>query len=413
MFSNPIPFIAFRYLRARKKEGFVSVITGFSLVGIALGVATLIIVMSVMNGFRAELMGRILGLGGHINIYGLAGPLADYDLLADKIRNVPGVTAVLPVLDTQVLLTHNGMARGALVRGLKPGDLAFKPLLANKIIEGNLLEIDSDGILIGKRMAENLHVKVGDNLNLMSPAGTVTPFGTMPRSRAYPIIGIFDVGMFEYDSNFIYMPLDRLQKFVSMEGRVNTIEITTKDANALNGPRAAITQITGGTVRVQDWQQVNSSYFNALKTERNVMFLILTLIILIAAFNIISGLIMLVKDKGRDIAILRTMGASRWTVMKIFLLTGSTIGVVGTLSGLILGVAFALNIESIREFLQHLTGTDLFSAEIYFLSQLPARLDWQQVLGICGMALSLSFAATIYPAWRAARLEPVEALRYE
>ena len=413
MFSRPERLIAFRYLRARKREGFVSVISLFSFLGIMLGVATLIIVMSVMNGFRAEFMDRILGLGGHINVYGQSGPIADYKNKADKIRTVDGVVTVFPLIDAQVLISQNGAARGAMLRGMNPADMGSKPGLAAKITDGFLPELNSEKILIGVRMAENLRLKVGDRLNLLSPAGNVTPFGTMPRSKSYIVGGIFDVGMYEYDSNFIYMPLAPAQEFLNMEGRVNTLEITTKDPNKTAPLVKEIKMRLGGEYRVQDWQSVNGSYFNALQVERNVMFLILTLIIIVAAFNIISGMIMLVKDKGRDIAILRTMGASKANVLKVFILTGATIGVVGTLGGLILGVSFALNIETIRQFLQSLTGTELFSAEIYYLTRLPAKIEWHEVIGVTGMALVLSFLATLYPAWRAARLSPVEALRYE
>jgi len=341
------------------------------------------------------------------------GPMSDYENATDKIRTIDGVVSVFPIIDAQVLISQNGAARGAMLRAMKPADMGAKPLLAGKIVQGFLPELSSEKILIGVRMAESLRLKVGDHLNLLSPAGNVTPFGTMPRSKSYIIGGIFDVGMYEYDSNFIYMPLAPAQAFLNMEGRVNTIEITARDPNHLDKIKHDVAMTVGADHRVQDWQQVNGSYFNALQTERNVMFLILTLIIIVAAFNIISGMIMLVKDKGRDIAILRTMGASKSNVLKIFILTGATIGVMGTLGGLILGVTFALNIETIRQFLQSLTGTELFSAEIYYLTRLPAKIEWHEVASVTGMALVLSFLATLYPAWRAAKLSPVEALRYE
>lgn len=413
MFSIPERLIAFRYLRARKREGFVSVISLFSFLGIMLGVATLIIVMSVMNGFRIEFMDRILGLGGHVNVYGRTGPISNYLDKSDAIRTLDGVVTVFPVLDAQVLISQNGTARGAMLRAMAPADMGAKPGLAKKIVQGFLPEIKSEKIMIGVRMAEALHLKVGDRLNLLSPAGNVTPFGTMPRSHSYVVGGIFDVGMYEYDANFIYMPLAAAQAFLNMEGRVNTLEITTNDANHSAALVKEVQARLGSEYRVQDWQSVNGSYFNALQVERNVMFLILTLIIIVAAFNIISGMIMLVKDKGRDIAILRTMGANKSTILRVFILTGATIGIVGTLAGLVLGVTFALNIEAIRQFLQSLTGTDLFSAEIYYLTRLPAKVEWHEVAGVTGMALVLSFLATLYPAWRAARLSPVEALRYE
>ena len=413
MFSLPERILAFRYLRARKREGFVSVISLFSFLGIMLGVATLIIVMAVMNGFRAEFQDRILGLGGHINVYGKSGPIVGYADEADMIRTLPGVVSVAPQIDAQVLIAQNGFARGAMLRGMMAADMASKPLLAKNIVQGNLPEIQSEKVLIGVRMAEALRLSVGDRINLLSPAGNVTPFGTMPRSNAYVIGGIFDVGMYEYDANFIYMPLRPAQDFLNLDGQVNTLEITTKDANNTAGLVQEVSNQLGIDRRVQDWQQVNGSYFSALQVERNVMFLILTLIIIVAAFNIISGMIMLVKDKGRDIAILRTMGASRSNVLKTFILTGATIGTVGTVAGLVLGVTFALNIEGIRQILQSLTGTEFFSAEIYFLTKLPAKIIWSEVMGVVGMSFALSFLATLYPAWRAARLSPVEALRYE
>lgn len=413
MFS-PFEFmVAGRYLRARKAEGFVSVIAAFSFTGIMLGVATLIIVMSVMNGFRQELITRILGLNGHMNIYSASGPLTDYGTLQLRIADVPGVVSAAPVIETQVLMSLQGYASGALVRGMRRDDFAQKPIISKSIIRGSIDNFDDHNVAIGRVMAEKLNLRLGDQITLLAPKGRASPFGTIPRSRAFTVGLIFDVGMHEYDSSFIFMPLEAAQVFFQMEGGVSSIEVITSSPEHLAQVQRAIEPIVRGVAGVNDWRQSNSSFFNALQVERNVMFLILTLIILVAAFNIISSMIMLVKDKGRDIAVMRTMGASSGSMLRIFVLTGATIGVLGTIVGAGLGIAFALNIESIRQFLQGLTGTDLFSAEIYFLSKLPAIIDWNEVAAVIGMAFALSILATLYPAWRAAKLDPVEALRYE
>jgi lipoprotein-releasing system permease protein len=406
--------VAMRYLRARRQEGFISVIAGFSLLGIGLGVATLIIVMAVMNGFRAELLGRVLGLNGHLNVYAArGGPLTDFDAMADLLRRTPGVVTVTPTVEGQALLSVRGVASGAVVRGVRPEDFSARPTLAQNIVRGSVKDFGEDRVAIGARMAQRLGLTVGDQITLIAPQGNVTAFGTVPRMRSYPIGAVFDVGMFEYDNSFIFMPLPEAQAFFRLPDAVSSVEVFVQNPTEIQGARASIQAAVAGTGRVVDWQQSNASFFTALQVERNVMFLILSLIIMVAAFNIISSLIMLVKDKGRDIAILRTMGASRGMVMRIFFLAGASVGVTGTLFGLVLGVSFALNIETIRQVIQGLTGTNLFSAEIYFLSQLPAKIEWDEVAQVALMALGLSFAATIYPSWRAARLDPVEALRYE
>jgi len=406
--------VAFRYLRARRQEGFISVIAWFSLMGIGLGVATLIIVMAVMNGFRAELLGRIVGLNGHITIYSLDGPFNDFDAVATRVRRVGDVLLASPLVEGQVLATANNVASGALVRGMRPADLVARRLISSNLRAGSWDDFNGeDAIAIGSRMAQKFRVSIGDSLTLISPQGNVTAFGTTPRLRAYRVVAIFEVGMYEYDSSFVYLPLPAAQIFFRLGESVTGVEVMVKEPDRLQPMRRAIADAAGGNVRIFDWQQANSSFFNALQVERNVMFLILTLIILVAAFNIISSLIMLVKDKSRDIAILRTMGAARGSIMRIFLMAGASVGVIGTLAGCLLGVAFCANIETIRQWLQSLTGTQLFSPEIYFLSRMPAKMDLVEVGYVVLMALTLSFLATIYPSWRAARLDPVEALRYE
>ncbi len=414
MYSPFEIMLALRYLRARKAEGFVSVIAAFSFLGIMLGVATLIIVMSVMNGFRGELIDRILGLNGHLNVYQQGGPLYDYSQYLPRITDVDGVTSVEPVVEGQVLVTAKGNASGAMVRGYTPSYMRMKPLLSQSIIQGKIENFQGDQIAIGSAMAERFALAVGDTVTLMSPKGKASPFGTIPRTAQYQIAIIFDVGMYEYNSGYIFMPLDEAQRFFQMpENAVSILEVISNDAAKVDRIKAALSVVLEGNAGVYDWRDSNASFFSALQVERNVMFLILTLIILVAAFNIISSMIMLVKDKGRDIAIMRTMGAFRGSIMKIFMLTGASVGILGTCVGSVLGISFALNIESIRQGIQSMTGAKLFPDEIYFLSKLPAKVDWTEVVVVIGLAVVLSVLATLYPAWRASRLDPVEALRYE
>lgn len=414
MFSAFEWMMAMRYLRARKREGFVSVITWFSLLGIAIGVATLIIVMSVMNGFRAELMDRILGLNGHVNVYALSGAMDDYDAKADIVRKVEGVISATPLIEGQVMATADGEARGAVMRGIKPEDLASRDMLASNIMAGSLDNFGADDtIIIGTEMARRLGVRVGDRVTIVSPKGQPTAFGTVPRMRAFKVVATFSIGMFEYDSGFAFIPLHSAQIYFQMPDRVSNLEVFVNDTGATQEIGKRIESALDQQARIFDWQRTNASFFNAIQVERNVMFLILTLIILVAAFNIISSLIMLVKDKGRDIAILRTMGATRGSIMRVFFIAGASIGVIGTVSGFALGLWFSLNIEGIRQWIQSVTGTELFAAEIYFLAQLPSKVDPMEVLATVLMGLGLSFLATLYPSWRAARLDPAEALRYE
>ena len=415
MFGPFERMIAFRYLRARKEERFVSVIGIFSLVGIALGVATLIIVMSVMNGFRQELLGRILGLNGHLGVYALQGNLHDFDAVAERIRRLPGVVSATPIVEGQVLFTsERGGAAGGIARGIRPEDLRARALIADNIRSGSLANFQGeDAIVIGTRLALRMGLAVGDRITLVSPQGRATVMGTVPRLRAYTVVALFEAGMHEYDSAFVFLPLEAAQIYFQARDAATQVEVFVEDPARVRAvSRAIMAALSDRPVRILDWQETNSSFFQAVQVERNVMFLILTLIILVAAFNIVSSLIMLVKDKTQDIAILRTMGATRGAVMRIFLLCGATIGISGTAIGFVVGVVFCWNIESIRQAIQTLSGTELFSPEVYFLTRLPAVLDWGEVAQVVAMGLGLSFAATLYPSWKAARTDPVVALRH-
>ncbi|OYX99553.1 MAG: multidrug ABC transporter substrate-binding protein [Hyphomicrobium sp. 32-62-53] len=406
--------LAGRYLRARRKEGFISVIAGFSFLGIMLGVATLIIVMAVMNGFRKDLFSKILGLNGHIIVYKIGEPFTDYLDKAAKIAAVPGVTHALPIVEGQVMVSSSAQALGALVRGMAEKDIKSLKLVAENIRAGTLDGFDgTQSIAIGQRLANSLYVNVGDTLTLVSPRGASTPFGTAPRSKPYMISAIFELGMSEYDKTMIFMPLAESQRYFNKTDEADVLEVVVDDPERVDQFSAEIRAAGGATINVTDWRQKNETFFTVLEVERNVMFIILSLIILVAALNIISGMMMLVKDKGRDIAVLRTMGASKGSVMRVFLITGASIGVVGTLAGLILGIVFCWNIEAIRQFVSTVTGTAMFDPNVYYLTKLPAEINPRETAWIVVMALSLSVLATLYPSWRASKLDPVEALRYE
>ena len=412
-------FLAGRYLRARRKEGFISVIALISFIGIMLGVATLIIVMAVMNGFRSELSGRILGLNGHMMVQSATGTFLEYESAAARIREEDGVVRVTPLVEGQVMASARQRASGALVRGMSTENLAKFDIIAEGIEGGSLdtyRNLEADGqspLLVGSRLAQALGVGIGGTITLLSPRGASTPFGTTPRVKAYIVAATFQIGMSEYDSSFIFMPLGEAQAFFRQNGSVSGIEVMIERPDDVKAFTPAVEQAAGDIATVYDWQEINGTFFNALQIERNVMFIILTLILLVAALNIISGLFMLVKDKGPDIAILRSMGATRGAMMRVCLIVGAAIGVLGTFAGFVIGVLFCENIEAIRQALIFLTGAQLFDPAIYFLNELPAEMDMGEVISVVLMSLALSLLATIYPSWRAARLDPVEALRYE
>ncbi len=406
--------IASRYLRARRKETFISVIAGFSFIGIMLGVATLIIVMSVMNGFRQELMSKILGLNGHLLIQTFDQPTRDFEGIRTVIEGVDGVEFAIAFVEGQALASSDVGASGALVRGLTPEDLAKLTSIADSAGQGAMDRFAADGgVLPGGRLAGSLGLGTGDNLTLVSPRGEVTPFGVTPRIVGYPIVGTFQIGMAEFDSAIVYLPLAEAQDYFNTGEGVTAIEVYIDDPDDVDAVHERIAAAVPEPLIVTDWRQRNATFFSALQIERNVMFVILTLIVLVAALNIVSGLTMLVKDKGKDIAIVRTMGATRGAILRIFVMTGAAIGVVGTLAGLVLGTIICLNVENLRQLLSRLSGTELFSPDIYFLSQLPAEMEAGEVTMVVVMALVLSLLATLYPAWRAAQLDPVQALRNE
>ena len=406
--------LSLRYLRARRREGFISVIAGFSFLGITLGVATLIIVMAVMNGFRKELLDKILGLNGHILIQPLDSPLTDYDEVAARISKVPGVILAAPIVEGQALASSPFNASGVLVRGMRGADLAKLGSIARNIKKGTLEGFDQgQGVVVGLRLADQLSLQAGDNVTLVSPRGVVTPMGTTPRIKPYKIAAEFEIGMSEYDSAFVFMPLAEAQAYFNRDKDVTAIEVYVENPDDIDRYSKLITAAAGRPIFLVDWHRRNKTFFTALQVERNVMFLILTLIVLVAALNIVSGLIMLVKDKGADIAIMRTMGATQGAIMRIFVITGASIGVVGTLIGFVAGTVVCLNADSIRVFMSWLLHTDIFNSEIYFLSRLPAEMDAGETSAVVVLSLTLSLLATLYPAWRAARLDPVDGLRYE
>jgi len=418
MFSKFERMTAGRYLRAKRKEGFISVITTIAFIGIALGVATLIIVTSVMNGFKAELLENILGINGHISIAAIRNrPFDNYETAIKELESkISGVNTAIPLIEKQLLATASGSAEGVMVRGINANDIQKKQVLRNGFKHFDLTLFKGDVLVVGDRLANKLGVSEGDEITLISPNGKITLFGAVPRMKTYRVAGTFSLGMYQYDANYIFMPLEAAQKFFSLGNGVTGIDVSLRDDADIDRTRQLINvaiESSGNNAYVYDYRQSNAAFFNAVDVERNVMFIVLTLIILVAAFNIITGLIMLVKDKGRDIAVLRTMGATKGMIIRIFFLDGAFIGVVGTFLGVALGLLVCDNIEHIRQFLQTLAGRDLFAAEVYFLSRLPAKVEPEVVAAVTLISLFLSFVATLYPAYRAAKMDPVEALRYE
>ncbi|MEM8799381.1 MAG: lipoprotein-releasing ABC transporter permease subunit [Pseudomonadota bacterium] len=406
--------VAGRYLKPQKAERIITVIAGLSLVGIALGVAALIIVMSVMNGFREELIDGILGVDGHAKIVGYGGELADYDAIAAKARAEKGVLSATPLVEGQVMATRQGRAFGALIRGISLDDLDRLESVSTNVVSGTLDDFEgNDSVAVGKRLAENLLLNVGDQLTIISPEGTATPFGLAPRLRAFTVTAIFEVGIYSYDNLFVFMPIETAQSFFKKGDEVSAIEIRLEDPDRVQQIAPRLQLAAGRGAFISTWQDTNQALFTALVVERNVMFWILTLIILVAAFNIISSLIMLVRAKNRDIAILRTIGASRISMMKIFVLTGATIGALGTLIGTLLGVLVTLNIKTIQGFVQNTLGAEVWNPEIRWLAEIPARMDPFETIAVVLIALVLTLLATLYPSWKAASTDPVEVLRYE
>lgn len=417
-------WISWRYLRAKRKENFASIISMLSFIGIMLGVATLITVMAVMNGFRSDLMNRILGLDAHAYViaHGRGEPLLDFDRVAADIRKVPGVASAVPIVEGGVLAGRGGAFSFTFVRGIRPEDLEQLSggLQEKNVVKGGLIVAgrldDLQGgrsIAIGSGMARDLGIFVGDRITLLSPHGASTAFGTAPRQKSYEVVAIFEVGYPEFDAALAFLPLEQAQIYFGTGSGVSKIDVMVDDPLKIDSYHENILKASGAGVFVADWRARRGSLFGALQVERNVMFIILGLIIIVAALNIISGLVMLVKDKGRDIAVLRTMGASSGTVLRIFLIAGAAIGVVGTLAGFGLGVLLSLNIESIRQFLSAVLQAELFPSDVYLLDQMRAEINNLEVVAVLAFALTLSILAPLYPAWRAARLDPVEALRYE
>ena len=417
MFSKLERKIAFRYLGA-KKRGFGSVISWVSLIGIMLGVATLIVVMSVMGGFHDTLLGRIVGMNGHVVVYHQDGAIADFDFLIDKMKQNKVVeknaVAIVPIAEGQVMATANGNNTGAMIRGIRMSDLTAKTQAGTRIYGKKLTDIKDGELVAGAALTRALRVSMGDKISLVSAsAATPTPFGSMPRIMAYPIMSSFFMGMYEYDSGYVFMPLETAQKYLNIGNAATHVDVFLENPEDTTAVVDALTTLLPDGFIVRDWRDLNRGFVGALQVESNVMFLILLLIVIVAAFNIVSSLVMLVKDKNKDIAVLRTFGVSRKSMMKIFMLSGTSIGIIGAFFGTILGVVVAIYIEPIRQFFQWLTGRDLFPAELYYLSELPSKLVWTDVVGIALIAILLAFLATLYPAWKAANTEPVEVLRNE
>jgi lipoprotein-releasing system permease protein len=406
--------VALRYLRARRADGFVSVIAGFSFLGIMLGVATLIVVTAVMNGFHRELMDKIMGINGHAFVQAVETPFTDWDDVARRTTKTPGVKLAIPMVEGAAGISTQFGQSGVLVRGVREKDLVRLPGIVGNIRDGSLEGFDkAEGVAIGQRLAETLGVRVGDKVSLLIAKGGQTPFGVAPRIKAYNVVAIFAIGMSEFDNVFVYMPLTEAQAFFNKDNEATVVEVFVEDPDQIDAFRLAFDKEVTRPVIITDWRQRNRTFFETLQVEKNILFIILSLIVIVAAFNIISGLTMLVKDKTQDIAILRTIGATRGAVLRIFMMIGASIGVVGTLAGFALGLLLAKNLDAIRNAINSAFNANLFPAEFYFLSRLPAIVDAREVAVIVGMTLIIAILASIYPAWKAASLDPIDALRHE
>ncbi|VAV91183.1 Lipoprotein releasing system transmembrane protein LolC/LolE [hydrothermal vent metagenome] len=418
MFNAHERMVAFRYLKIRSNEGFVTLVALFSLLGIAIGVMVLIVTMSVMNGFREELLSKVIGFNGHMLYQPLGGKMSDYDDAVTRLKKINNVVKVLPIIEGNALATFGSNSVPALVRGIRPGDLKQMTLVSDNIRQGTLNNFGAgeNDIIIGIRLAEKYNLTVGDLVTLVTPRGRITPFGTMPRIASYKIGAVFEVGEYNYDTNYFFMPLAQAQTYFQYGDQVGALEIILTHPDMTTEMFPVVDQVTrqfenGG--RLIDWRMLNSSFFNALQVERNVMFIILSFIILVAVFNIVSTMIMMVKNKTRDVAILRTMGVSSSSIMRIFFMVGACIGILGTFLGTMLGLAIAYNVQPILDFIERMTGLSLWEGEVRFLSEVPAIVEGKEVMIVVIVALGLSFLATLLPAWRAAKVDPVQSLRYE
>ena len=407
--------MARRYLLPGRGEAFIALVASISLFAVMLGVAALVIVMSVMNGFRAELFDKIVGLNGHAVVQGIGGRLPEWQDVLRRAEATPGVTAALPLIEQPLMASFNGRVEAVLVRGMRVGDIRANPSLNKKVLVGRLdtITAGSGRIAIGSRLAEQLGADIGSQVSLISPQGQATPFGTVPRIVSYTVGAIFEIGIYDYDKSYVVMPMPDAQTLLLMGDSVQMIEVQTSDADRVGAIMKPLADATRGVAVVQDWRQMNAQLFEALAVERVAMFTVLSIIILVAVFNILSSLIMLVRAKTRDIAILRTMGATRGGLMRIFMVVGTTIGALGTVAGLILGAVFLFYRQGVVNFVQLVTGQNLWDPSIRYLTELPSKTDPVEVAVITAMALAFSFLATLYPAWKAASTDPVQVLRYE
>ena len=415
IFNETERTIAIRYIKSRRVEGFISVSAWFSLIGIVLGVATLIVVMSVMNGFRTELVNRILGINGHLIVYKKNGlSIENYNKIVNQISDTQNVIAVTPYLEGQALAKTKNSVSGIIIRGTKWSDLPAKKLLWKSLDKATIENFKiKQNVILGYRLAQRLNLSVGDYISLISPNVMETAIGVLPIKQNFMVGGFFDIGMYEYDNNFIFIPWEKAEKFLSTKQIAHGIEIFLQNPKTTQNVYSDLNTKLDESFTIIDWKKRNSSFMNALDVEKNVMFVILTLIILVATFNIISSMIMLVQTKKSDIALMRTMGASKYLIIRIFMLTGSIIGILGTIIGAILGIIVSINIETIRNFISTLFEKELFSPQIYFLSTLPSNINFNEVFVVMGLSISLTLLASMFPAWKASKISPAEALRYE